>query len=1343
MNVRLPGLRARKFGLHISVICAFFLAFAEKASSQSSQSSYLQPVATGVQFTAMLSANDTIGGYRMSGIPDGLGAFDNGDGTFTLLMNHELTVAMGVPRAHGSKGAFVSKWIVNKSDLRMLSGSDLIKRVNLWNPATSTYTLYDTTTPSSLTIFGRFCSADLPAVSAFYNAATGKGTRERIFMNGEETNDESRAFAHIVTGVNGGTSWELPALGKAAWENSVANWYSGDKTVVGEMNDGTDGQVYFYIGTKTNTGTEIEKAGLTNGHPFGVKVDGFSVERVNSSTINLPPAPGTRFSLVDMGDVRGITGAQFNTNSNAAGVTKFSRPEDGAWDPSHPNDFYFNTTDQIDQVNDAVGTQVGRSRVWRLRFDDINHPENGGTIEAVVDGTEGINMLDNMTIDKNGHILLCEDVGNSAHNGKVWQYDIATDALKMIGKHDPARFGDIGVPATAPFNVDEETSGVLDMQDILGPGKFLITVQAHYTSVPVDIAEGGQLLQIYDPYTANLQGPSSSQSSYLLPVAPKAEYTAIMSANDSVGGYKMAGIPDGLGAFDNGDGTFTLLMNHELTVAMGVPRAHGSKGAFVSKWIVNKSDLRMLSGSDLIKRVNLWNPATSTYTLYDTTTPSSLTIFGRFCSADLPAVSAFYNAATGKGTRERIFMNGEETNDESRAFAHIVTGVNGGTSWELPALGKAAWENSVANWYSGDKTVVGEMNDGTDGQVYFYIGTKTNTGTEIEKAGLTNGHPFGVKVDGFSVERVNSSTINLPPAPGTRFSLVDMGDVRGITGAQFNTNSNAAGVTKFSRPEDGAWDPSHPNDFYFNTTDQIDQVNDGVGTQVGRSRVWRLRFDDIKNPELGGTIAAVVDGTEGINMLDNMTIDKNGHILLCEDVGNSAHNGKVWQYNIATDSLIMIGKHDPARFGDIGVPATAPFNVDEETSGVLDMQDILGPGKFLITVQAHYTSVPVAIAEGGQLLQIYDPYALNVPPTVAITSPANGSTFNAGAPITVTAQASDVDGSVAKVVFYEGVNKIGEDTVAPYEFTGAEVEPGSYRVTARAYDNVGDSAVTDTVRVTVAGCTGSGSISVEGFTDIPGSALINLASNAKYPNHPDVTEQLITFEYGPNIADNYGARVRGYICAPATGDYTFYLTSDDQSELWLSTDEKPANMRRIAYIQTAVGFRAWLANATGRSLPIHLVKGGRYYVETVHKESNGNDHLSVGWVLPGGIFEGPVAGSRLSPYQQSTTPQVAKQDFPAAMAAASSVNAPVKEKKAFTAIATPNPSSSQFTIEMSSSSDAPVTLKMLDIAGKILEVRSGLSPNGIVQVAATYRPGIYFAELIQGDKKVRLKLLKQ
>src|SRR5262245_16559601 len=89
-------------------------------------------------------------------------------------------------------------------------------------------------------------------------------------------------------------------------------------------------------------------------------------------------------------------------------------------------------------------------------------------------------------------------------------------------------------------------------------------------------------------------------SPYVVPVNPAVTTQAILTVGDSVGTYRMVGIPDGLGAFDNGDGTFTLLMNHELGTTSGIPRAHGNAGAFVSEWVIRKSDLTVLSGRDFI-----------------------------------------------------------------------------------------------------------------------------------------------------------------------------------------------------------------------------------------------------------------------------------------------------------------------------------------------------------------------------------------------------------------------------------------------------------------------------------------------------------------------------------------------------------------------------------------------------------------------------------------------------------------------------------------------------------------------------------------------------------------------
>jgi hypothetical protein len=445
--------------------------------------------------------------------------------------------------------------------------------------------------------------------------------------------------------------------------------------------------------------------------------------------------------------------------------------------------------------------------------------------------------------------------------------------------------------------------------------------------------------------SATLAVTCSAPTAYLVPTAPGVVLKDILTVGQSVNGYRMAGIPDGLGAFDNGDGTFTLLMNHELGNTAGVPRAHGGKGAFVSKWIIRKFDLAPLSGQDLMKQVALWRPATSSYDA-----PATGIGFSRFCSADLAPISAFYDAATGLGFNGRLFTNGEESGTEGRALAHGMDGL----SWELPRLGKLSFENVVAHPNAGAKTLVAELDDSTPGQVYFYLGTKTNAGSPIEKAGLTNGTLFGVKVSGVDTE--NSATGILS---GTAFTLVDLGNVENATGAALDAASVTAGVTRFLRPEDGAWDPVHTNDFYFVTTNAFSSP----------SRLWRLRFVDISNPAAGGTIDMLLDGSEGQRMFDNITIDRAGHVYLQEDVGNNAHLGKVWRYDIVNDTLTTVAQHDSLRF-----LAGGPLFLtqDEESSGIIDATSILGAGWFLLDVQAHYATDTETV-EGGQLLAMYDP----------------------------------------------------------------------------------------------------------------------------------------------------------------------------------------------------------------------------------------------------------------------------------------------------------------------------------------------------------------------------------
>jgi hypothetical protein len=359
-------------------------------------------------------------------------------------------------------------------------------------------------------------------------------------------------------------------------------------------------------------------------------------------------------------------------------------------------------------------------------------------------------------------------------------------------------------------------------------------------------------------------------------------------------------------------------------------------------------------------------------------------------------------------------------------------------------------------------------------------------------------------------------------------------------------------------------------------------------------------------------------------------------------------------------------------------------------------------------------------------------------PTVAITSPTSPASFNAGGSITVNVSANDSLGRVTKVELFVDGALFATDSIAPYAFSGNNVEAGTYKVVAKATDDSSTSALSDTLIVTVNACNGSGTITGEGYTNISGSQLADLTSNAAFPNNPTIIASLSSFEYS-NVTDNYGARVRGYICAPVTGDYRFHIAADDQAALWVSTDENPLNKVMVAYTETATGFREWNKFSSQTSAPIHLVKGARYYIESQHKEAVGPDHLSVGWTAPGGYFEAPIPGSRLSPIGSvfpSAANVVGSGAFADAMANATT-GVQVLSVKAL-----PNPTTSYFTLNLKSNSQQAVRMVIVDVMGRIMENRSNVPANGTLQVGEKLPAGVYFVELTQGSHKERLKLVK-
>ncbi len=166
---------------------------------------------------------------------------------------------------------------------------------------------------------------------------------------------------------------------------------------------------------------------------------------------------------------------------------------------------------------------------------------------------------------------------------------------------------------------------------------------------------------------------------------------------------------------------------------------------------------------------------------------------------------------------------------------------------------------------------------------------------------------------------------------------------------------------------------------------------------------------------------------------------------------------------------------------------------------------------------------------------------------------------------------------------------------------------------------------------TISSCAASGTISRDQWNNLSGTLIANIPVNAT----PSSSSVLTSFEGPSNITDHYGSRIRGYICPPKSGAYSFFIASDDNSELWLSTNELPVNKIRIANVAGYTASREWSKYASQRSGLINLEANRKYYIEALQIDGTQGDNLAVGWQLPDGSMERPIPGNRLSSYVDS------------------------------------------------------------------------------------------------------------
>ncbi|MFH1726581.1 MAG: LamG-like jellyroll fold domain-containing protein [Elusimicrobiota bacterium] len=142
-----------------------------------------------------------------------------------------------------------------------------------------------------------------------------------------------------------------------------------------------------------------------------------------------------------------------------------------------------------------------------------------------------------------------------------------------------------------------------------------------------------------------------------------------------------------------------------------------------------------------------------------------------------------------------------------------------------------------------------------------------------------------------------------------------------------------------------------------------------------------------------------------------------------------------------------------------------------------------------------------------------------------------------------------------------------------------------------------------------------GSFLRQWWTGIGGTSIPDLISSPDYPDNPSGSETIPVLETPESWADDYGQRITGYLTAPETGDYVFYIAGDDNCELWLSGDVAPENKQLIASVPGWTNRYEWNKYASQKSSRITLQAGQSYYIEVLQKEGGGGDHLAVGWVM--------------------------------------------------------------------------------------------------------------------------------
>ncbi len=499
-------MRRRRTVAALGAVAVGALALAATTTGTTSVKPYVVPIGPAYGVTPLWSVGDTVPEtgdptktFQMIGIPDGLGAHKNRDRTVTVYMNHELPFdtpsepVLGDPL---NRGAFVSKLTLD-ADGNVLSGERAYDTVYLDDTLVGPAAAADNTTRS----FARFCSGFL--------AGPEQGFDRYIYFANEESSGASTfdGKGGLSVAIFDNEAHGLPFLGRFAWENTLVQAGTGNRTVIMGMEDGpatqdpaqANSQLYMYVGTKNRKrgATALERNGLTGGTLY--------VFRSKNPAVNSELAfqNGTLDGeWVAIPGAESMTDVELEAASDAVGAMVFARPEDGAFNPRDRREYFFVTTGGAAGAN-SLG------RLYSLKLNPSN-PTRNATLrveynadQIIAQGGDIAISPDNIDVGSE-YLMINEDgtadsrpvMAAKGRDGSVWRFTL--NAGRGVDVSSATRVAELDPPGRDGVAVGAgvwETSGIIDTARIFGRGTWLSDVQAHPpTAAPApNTVEDGQL----------------------------------------------------------------------------------------------------------------------------------------------------------------------------------------------------------------------------------------------------------------------------------------------------------------------------------------------------------------------------------------------------------------------------------------------------------------------------------------------------------------------------------------------------------------------------------------------------------------------------------------------------------------------------------------------------------------------------------------------------------------------------------------------------------------------------------------------------------------------------------